>query len=161
LLALASEMFLVLSQFRRWAQSLSLLTKLDGDLSLQQLTALYLIRIEELTPGLLARRLLITPTVVTGIVDRLERRGYVRRENDPRDRRRQTLVVTDEGRRISLAAERALATHLAAQLADLTSAQLGDVRRGLTYMERVLCRLEMADAGMTTGEASVPGGDGE
>jgi DNA-binding MarR family transcriptional regulator len=92
--------------------------------------------------------------VVTGIVDRLERRGYVRRENDPLDRRRQTLIVTDEGRRISVAAERALATHLAAQLAELSPEQLGDVRRGLTHIEGVLCRLETADARVTAGGSS-------
>ncbi|MEU3403202.1 MarR family transcriptional regulator [Streptomyces sp. NPDC006670] len=35
---------------------------------------------------------------VTGIVDRLEARGLVRREPEPRDRRVKNVVATDEGR---------------------------------------------------------------
>lgn len=45
----------------------------------------------------LARRCLITPATLTGIVDTLERAGYVRRERDQADRRVVWLVVTEAG----------------------------------------------------------------
>lgn len=47
--------------------------------------------------GSLAPQLGVGITAVTGIVDRLERAGYVRRQPDPADRRR-VLVVADEDR---------------------------------------------------------------
>ena len=40
------------------------------------------------TPGWLAEMTGLTTCAVTGMVDRLERAGYVRREPDPKDRRR-------------------------------------------------------------------------
>lgn len=45
-----------------------------------------------LTAGQLAQLTGLTPGAVTGLVDRLERAGYVRREPDPTDRRRVRIV---------------------------------------------------------------------
>ena len=42
----------------------------------------------ELTAGELARATGLTTASITGVADRLEEAGYVRRERDPRDRRR-------------------------------------------------------------------------
>jgi MarR family transcriptional regulator, organic hydroperoxide resistance regulator len=46
----------------------------------------------------LARRALIAPATVTGIVDTLEKAGYVTRERDTTDRRITWVVITDAGR---------------------------------------------------------------
>lgn len=46
----------------------------------------------------LATLLVCDASNVTGIVDRLEGRGLVRREPDPHDRRVKNVVATDEGR---------------------------------------------------------------
>lgn len=45
-----------------------------------------------LTPGRLAEMTGLTTGTVTGVIDRLERGGFVRRERDPEDRRK--VVVT-------------------------------------------------------------------
>lgn len=45
----------------------------------------------------LATELMCDASTVTGIVDRLEERGLVRRQPDPADRRVKALVVTDAG----------------------------------------------------------------
>jgi len=45
----------------------------------------------------LARRCMITPATLTGIVSTLEKAGYVRRERDQADRRVVWLLLTDEG----------------------------------------------------------------
>jgi DNA-binding MarR family transcriptional regulator len=70
-----------LSSPQAWA-----LTILDGDrgLSLRDL----------------AERMYAHPSTVSGIVDRLESRGCVKRETDPRDRRGIRLSVTPAGRRL-------------------------------------------------------------
>ncbi|MFI8824670.1 MarR family winged helix-turn-helix transcriptional regulator [Streptomyces sp. NPDC053431] len=59
-----------------------LLAQLDGPLPMRALATL----------------LVCDASNVTGIVDRLEIRGLVRREPDPADRRVKNVVVTDEGR---------------------------------------------------------------
>ncbi|GAA1211040.1 MarR family winged helix-turn-helix transcriptional regulator [Pseudonocardia alaniniphila] len=51
-----------------------------------------------MTAGRLAQLTGLTPGAVTGLVDRLERAGHVRRSPDPADRRR-VLVVPVRGRR--------------------------------------------------------------
>ncbi|MEU9859458.1 MarR family transcriptional regulator [Streptomyces sp. NPDC047971] len=48
----------------------------------------------------LATLLVCDASNITGIVDRLEGRGLVRREPDPADRRVKNVVVTDEGREV-------------------------------------------------------------
>jgi DNA-binding MarR family transcriptional regulator len=58
----------------------------------------------------LARRLLITPATLTGIVDTLVKAGFVARERGETDRRVVWLVLTDEGR--------AMARSIGSQLRD-------------------------------------------
>jgi DNA-binding MarR family transcriptional regulator len=43
---------------------------------------------DPITPGQLAKVMQLTTGAITGVLDRLEQAGYVRRENDPDDRRR-------------------------------------------------------------------------
>ncbi|MEA2584406.1 MAG: hypothetical protein QOF33_2491 [Thermomicrobiales bacterium] len=133
----AQRLFWLLPRFTRWAQARALQTRLTGDLSLQQLTVLHLIRTEGATLSAMARRLMVAPTVLTGIVDRLERRGYVHRENDPLDRRRLRLCLSDEGRRVSIAVEQALVTEVATEMAGLTPGDIAELDRGLELLERV------------------------
>jgi DNA-binding MarR family transcriptional regulator len=53
------------------------------------------------TAGRLAELTGLTTGAITGVVDRLERAGYVRRERDPDDRRRVIVrLVPERGRRI-------------------------------------------------------------
>jgi DNA-binding MarR family transcriptional regulator len=48
----------------------------------------FLVRSGPQTASAIAREVRLTPAAVTALVDRLERRGYVRRSGDPGDRRR-------------------------------------------------------------------------
>ena len=57
-----------------------------------------LLRIDgPLTPGRLAELTGLTTGTVTGVLDRLERGGYVRRERDPADRRKVVVTPVPEG----------------------------------------------------------------
>lgn len=63
--------------------------------------AMALKAIDEPTPmGKIADYLCCDGSTVTWIVDRLEDRGLVERQNDPRDRRVRLVALTDEGREI-------------------------------------------------------------
>jgi DNA-binding MarR family transcriptional regulator len=53
------------------------------------------------TAGELTARLGVTSGAVTGVVDRLERAGHLRRRRDDRDRRRVYLHHDDAGRRLA------------------------------------------------------------
>jgi DNA-binding MarR family transcriptional regulator len=64
-------------------------------LNVTDLRALELVLDEPgLTPGRLAERSGLTTGAVTGVVDRLEKAGYVERRSDANDRRRAVLVAT-------------------------------------------------------------------
>jgi len=55
-----------------------------------------------ISAGALADVLRLHPSTLTGILHRLERRGFVRRTHDPGDRRRARLALTASGRRLDL-----------------------------------------------------------
>lgn len=71
----------------------------------------------------LAERVGSDPSNLTGLVDKLERRGAVRRVPDPDDRRVKTLELTEDGKRLSEAFWQRLTTD-AGPIAPLTHAQV-------------------------------------
>jgi len=50
-----------------------------------------------MSPSELGKRLIVTRATVTGVVDSLERRGFVHRSLDPVDRRRLVIEITQTG----------------------------------------------------------------
>lgn len=67
-------------------------------LSESELVALEHLMAEALGPVEVGRRLGVTSAASTGIVDRLEARGHVRRAPHPVDRRRTEVSITESGR---------------------------------------------------------------
>jgi DNA-binding MarR family transcriptional regulator len=56
------------------------------------------------TASAIARRVHLTPAAVTALLDRLERRGYVRRRSDPEDRRKVMVEAADTAMKLAHAA---------------------------------------------------------
>jgi DNA-binding MarR family transcriptional regulator len=129
-------------RINRWAQTRIERRELGADLSLRQLSALYIIRHESATLGEVARRLMVTPAVVTGLIDRLEKRGYVRRVNEPGDRRRIHLALTDEGRARSVEVENSLVEDIESRVSQLNARDIEALERGLEILDRVVRELE-------------------
>jgi len=71
----------------------------------------------------LSRLLNVTPSNITGIIDRLEEKGYVRREKNPVDRRTSWIQLTEKGR------------ELGRTLPDLTEQKLYEGLKDLTPTE--------------------------
>ncbi|WNG40565.1 MarR family transcriptional regulator [Archangium minus] len=150
----ALRMLGMVARMYRWAEARAQ-ARPDQDLSLRQLSALYGIRDGISSPGQLARRMGVTPAVVTGLIDRLQQRGYVRRDADPNDRRRFRLSLTESGLAVGDALGQALGEELAAQFENISKTELESLGRTLLLMERALSALE---ARMPT---SLPEGAGE
>lgn len=94
-----------------------------------------------LTPTELYRSLLLSSGAMTNRVDRLQERGLVAREDDPADRRRVLVRLTDEGRELIDAAMDAHVGALEAALTEALPAQeqrdelVGLLRRALGHFE--------------------------
>lgn len=67
-------------------------------------------------------------STLTGLLDRLENRGYLVREVDPADRRSFRLPLTDQGREVAARALAAIADLERAALARLDATQLAGYR---------------------------------
>ena len=89
-----------------------------------------------LSPGQLGAETLVTSGTMTNRIDRLEGRGLVRREADPRDRRGVRVVLTPEGRTVVDAAMGDLLAREHALLAVLEEGQ----RDELAGLLKVLVR---------------------
>ncbi|MDI1447481.1 MarR family transcriptional regulator [Polyangium sp. 6x1] len=135
----------------RWAAASVQASRSGQELSLRQLGALFAIREGLTSPGQMARRLRVTPAVVTGLVDRLVRQGHVRREADPDDRRKLKLALTETGTAVSQSVERSLTEPLAGELAAAEAAEIEAMGRALDLLERALTALEARTPKVTDG----------
>jgi DNA-binding MarR family transcriptional regulator len=138
----AERMLRLLPRFQRWAATAVQAGRGGQDLSLRQLAVLYLVREGAVFPSELARQLRISPAVVTGLLDRLEQRGYLGRLADSSDRRRLRLALTDAGLAASLAVERMLSQDIAAELDRAPIPQLAALEEALDLLELVVGGLE-------------------
>lgn len=123
-----------------------------------QLIALQeLARLGQAPVGVLARKVRVSHPTMTGILDRLEKRGLVRRTRDTRDRRRVTAGVTVQGLELLRAAPSPLQDRFRSKFAELEEWEQ-------TLMLATLQRIAaMMDAGeleavpvLTTGAVTTP-----
>jgi DNA-binding MarR family transcriptional regulator len=124
---------------------------LSAGLSVRQYIALETIHQGATSPGDIARLWQVTPGGLTGIIDRLEGRGLVRRETDPADRRRAHLVMTVEGDATRVRIGQELATEFASQLATASADELAALDTALAVLQRTLAALR-DDSGTGQGD---------
>jgi DNA-binding MarR family transcriptional regulator len=93
--------------------------------------------------GKMGQRLMIHPTSVTNIIDRLERQGLVRRIPHPTDGRTTLAEITDEGRRLARRATTAV-NEAAFGLGSLN-------QRDLQQLNRILRKLRLNVGDFTDG----------
>jgi DNA-binding MarR family transcriptional regulator len=108
------------------------------------------------TPGMmmgqLAEKTLVTKGTLTGIVDRLEKKGLVRREVPPDNRRCFIIVLTAEGERVF---EEVFPTHincLKQRFSHLSAEQLQQIQTALQQLRNVF----QPDANTPVEEVSHP-----
>lgn len=84
----------------------------------------------------LSERLFAHPSTVSGIIDRLEERGVVRRERDPDDGRGVLLDLTPRGRRMVASSPPPVQVGLRSALERMPALQLRQLRRSLDHLVR-------------------------
>jgi DNA-binding MarR family transcriptional regulator len=89
-----------------------------------------------LSLGDLAARMYAHPSTVSGIMDRLVSRGWVRRETDPRDRRSIQLSLTPAGRRLLRSSPPPVQVALRRTLVAMPAARLRMLRESLEEVAR-------------------------
>lgn len=110
-------------RFRAWAEM---------GLTTAQLRVLFLMREQPgVTAGELAHRLGVTPPTISGIVDRLVKLGFVRREDDESDRRLVRNLLTEDGANACSRLERGVEIFTRRILIEMNHEDLEEFIRGL------------------------------
>ena len=143
---------LLMDRIRSLVRRFALLERADVaccDMTVAQAATLeVLLREGDLRLGTLGQRLGISNSTMTRNLDRLKRRGLVKTEPDPTDRRVAIAVLTDEGRR---AADRV--TQIEAEFARSIAESLGELgaRETIDVLDRLLIVVRTASEGCCPG----------
>jgi DNA-binding MarR family transcriptional regulator len=106
---------------------------IDSGLSITQLRSLFLIVNRGSTNfRKLADALKVTPSNVTGIIDRLEEQDLVSRTQNPKDRREMTLQATDKGKALVFSLREAEIEQMTCILSLLSLEELTSLAKGLS-----------------------------
>ena len=91
-----------------------------------------------LSAGDLARTLHVHPSTLTGILQRLEARGLLRRLTDPEDARRVQLEITAKGKRLTVPSVGTVESAIKRLMSTWTESELSVTRRTLTAIAEEL-----------------------
>jgi DNA-binding MarR family transcriptional regulator len=120
----------------RWIERL--LAAHDPPLTVAQYLALQAIVEGEIVGAELARRAAVSPAAVSQLLANLEQGGLVTRARLEDDRRRQPLVLTEQGQWALRSAQTALRERLAGLLADLSAPEADALARLLERLQASL-----------------------
>ncbi|MGA5821655.1 MarR family transcriptional regulator [Kitasatospora sp. NPDC094028] len=107
------------------------------------------------TPGRLGEALRLNSAGTTGLVDRLERLGLIRRERDSRDRRRVHLVVEQRAMEMGEGFFGGLIGELVAAMGEFDPAELATARRFLEAMTGAVAAAASASASESEPESGL------
>jgi DNA-binding MarR family transcriptional regulator len=85
----------------------------------------------------LATALKVSPSNLTGVIDRLVEQGLVSRTENPQDRRMNSLKATDKGETLVSDLRERRISHLSQALSELTAKELITIVQGLDLLARV------------------------
>ena len=112
------------------------MSRMIEDLTQTQFAALAkLFEVGPCSQNQLGRLIFLDAATIKGVVDRLRLRGFVTTCNDPNDRRRRAVALTDRGRQVTQAAQVVAAKITAETLAPLSPEE----QRTVVTLLRKLC----------------------
>ncbi len=132
----------ILQAFRRVIRGIDLHSRrLASDLKITGPQLWCLLSITEsgpLTSADLSRRVFLSPSTLVGILDRLEEKGYIRRERSSKDRRRIFLTTTDKGRELAERSPLPLQERLMEALKTLPASEQATITQSLEQVVDML-----------------------
>lgn len=147
----------IFNAFRYFAQMLNarngLLRGNFGDLTGQQLRTLRVLAAGPLSMGALSARLYVQASTVSGMVDRLETKGLVRRRRSEADRRRVEVELTAAGTALLASAPVSVVQTVLDRLHELPATELEDLHHAVGRMHALLSStvVEVCGTGATNG----------
>ncbi|MBW2028175.1 MAG: MarR family transcriptional regulator [Deltaproteobacteria bacterium] len=93
----------------------------------------------------LSRRLHVTPSNITGIIDRLEKKGFVSRTRNSGDRRIVTIALTVDGEKLGRQLPDPVESKLISGLSDLEPLQVQNLRRALDQLLNLIDARYLSD----------------
>lgn len=109
-----------------------------------------------MAPGEMARRISLSPATITGIVDRLEKRGIVSRERSLEDKRKVVIALTDTGEQLVKQMPPPLHETFSNRLAELTPEEQAEIDRVLAQIVEMMEAKEMAASPLYGSDAPLP-----
>lgn len=119
----------------------SLSKKMKGEMGItgpQRFTLRMIGRKPGISAGALASLLHLDPSTLTGVLQRLEDRGSIKRVVDPKDRRRALFALTPRGRTLDVVKTRTVEAAVRRALGSVSPAQLEGTRVLLAALVREL-----------------------
>lgn len=114
------------------------LARLHGLTESQALCLNAINRVAEINPGQLARTISLSPPTVTGILDRLERRGLIQRGRTARDKRQVVVCLTESGRSLLASSPPPLQERFTRRLAALPSTRQRQIAKSLHEVVKMM-----------------------
>lgn len=99
----------------------------------------------------LSRKLFVTPSNMTGIIDRLERKDLAQRIRKPGDRRVALINLTEAGEELSRYLPDPIEKKLISGLADLDPEHVGDIQGAMNQLLNLIDAKEISGANMEIG----------
>ncbi|GAB1421127.1 hypothetical protein MASR2M15_12690 [Anaerolineales bacterium] len=115
------------------------MTDITGnDTTMLQTGSLHILMHNRMTTSDLAKKRHISLQAASTFVQGMVERGWVVRLEDPQDRRRFILEVTEEGKRQNIILQKQINEHLASQLADLSPQEIEAGKLFLSSLKRLM-----------------------
>jgi DNA-binding MarR family transcriptional regulator len=93
----------------------------------------------------LSRELCVTPSNITGIIDRLEKKGLVQRNRQEDDRRIALIHLTDGGKALSKGLPDPIETRLISALSDMRPGKVEELRDSLVTVLKLVDAQHLGD----------------
>ena len=144
---LAARMVQTLPSFGQWATAVRDFETPHGKLGYRQAAILYglrhgLIADGPVSPSMLADYFGVQPSVITRVLVRLDKGGFISRCTDPIDRRGQSVRITDLGTAISVSIEEQFVNGMLDSMAFASDAELTTLRQSLPILIRIAADLD-------------------
>ncbi len=140
------ELIYTLARLNRVLSKIMLNNAMEENLTPQQRGILMILTRKNSIPmNWLGRALLVTPPNITSIIDRMEKKSYVKRVEDPNDRRKTAIQLTAKGKQLIETANERYKERIKESLAILTPREQEMLLQLLSKLEKEISKREFPD----------------